>query len=231
MKIGIVVFPGTWSDRDCKQALNNIPNTKSSYLWHKDSNVGDVEAIILPGGFSHGDYLRAGAIAQFSPIMKEVACFAKKGFPILGICNGFQILCEAKLLPGTLIRNRDLKFKCCDTYLKSSTRSKFSSLIYNSQVLKIPISHGEGNYQAYPNTIKALFENDQVVFRYCSKEGYVDEDSNPNGSVDNIAGITNIEGNVLGMMPHPERSSSLDLGSEDGNLIFRSMVESFSQAV
>ena len=231
MKIGIVVFPGTWSDRDCKQALNNIPNTKSSYLWHKDSNVGDVEAIILPGGFSHGDYLRAGAIAQFSPIMQEVACFAKKGFPILGICNGFQILCESKLLPGTLIRNRDLKFKCCDTYLKSSTRSKFSSLIYNSQVLKIPISHGEGNYQAYPNTIKALFENDQVVFRYCSKEGYVDEDSNPNGSVDNIAGITNIEGNVLGMMPHPERSSSLDLGSEDGNLIFRSMVESFSQAV
>lgn len=231
MKIGIVVFPGTWSDRDCKQALNNIPNTKSSYLWHKDRNVGDVEAIILPGGFSHGDYLRAGAIAQFSPIMKEVACFAKKGFPILGICNGFQILCESKLLPGTLIRNRDLKFKCCDTYVKSSTKSKFSSVIYNSQVLKIPISHGEGNYQAYPNTIKSLFENDQVVFRYCSKEGYIDEDSNPNGSVDNIAGITNIQGNVLGMMPHPERSSSLDLGSKDGNLIFRSMVESFSQTV
>ena len=232
MKCGVVVFPGSNCDSDCFHILKHVFKLGTEWIWHKgDVDLSRFDLVVLPGGYSYGDYLRAGAIAQFSKVMKEVVRFAGSGRMVLGICNGFQILCESKLLPGTLIRNRDLKFKCCDTYLKSSTRSKFSSLIYNSQVLKIPISHGEGNYQAYPNTIKSLFENDQVVFRYCSKEGYVDEDSNPNGSVDNIAGITNIEGNVLGMMPHPERSSSLDLGSEDGNLIFRSMVESFSQAV
>tara|TARA_B110000438_G_scaffold52759_1_gene52969 strand:- start:406 stop:1092 length:687 start_codon:yes stop_codon:yes gene_type:complete len=228
MNFGIVVFPGTWSDRDCDFALKSIDGINTSYLWHKETNVKGIDAIVLPGGFSHGDYLRAGAIASHSPIMKEIVSLSKKGMPVIGICNGFQILCESGLLPGALIRNKSLKFKCCDVHLKTNLTTNFSKKIKKDSIIKIPISHGEGNYQASNEDLDSLKNNDQILFTYCSKDGDQGAQNNPNGSALNIAGITNIQGNVLGMMPHPERSSSLELGSEDGNLIFESMFNSFS---
>ena len=227
MNIGIIVFPGTWSDRDCEFALSSFTKTKTSFLWHKENIPNDIDAIILPGGFSHGDHLRAGAIARFSPIMRDVVEFNKIGKPIIGICNGFQILCESKILPGALIKNRDLKFNCSTVNIKSSFSKKFTSQIPQDKILKIPISHGEGNYQADKKTLDILEDNNQIAFQYCSENGKVSDEFNPNGSLNNIAGIINKSGNVLGMMPHPERSSSLDLGSDDGNLIFKSMIESF----
>tara|TARA_B100001029_G_scaffold175492_1_gene177023 strand:- start:6378 stop:7061 length:684 start_codon:yes stop_codon:yes gene_type:complete len=226
MNVGIIVFPGTWSDRDCKFALSSFKKVQSFYIWHKDSIPKNIDAIILPGGFSHGDHLRAGAIAQFSPVMKDVTKFNHEGRPIIGICNGFQILCESGILPGALIRNRNLKFNCSFVNLKSNKSQIFTSLIPKNKILKIPISHGEGNYQADDNTLDTILENNQIAFQYCTESGLINNESNPNGSINNIAGIVNKNGNVLGMMPHPERSCSIDLGSEDGNLIFKSMISS-----
>ena len=224
-KFGIIIFPGTWSDKDCYYAINNILNNEARYIWHKETNVDDLDCLVLPGGFSYGDYLRPGAIARFSPIMKEIINFAKKGKPIIGICNGFQILCEAKLLPGILLPNDVLEFRCTTTYLKvQNSNSIFTNECNENDILNIPISHGEGNYFANEDTIKDLEENKRILFKYSSVSGNITKSANPNGSTNNIAGIINKQGNVLGMMPHPERSCEKSLGSEDGNLIFKSIM-------
>ena len=224
-KFGIIIFPGTWSEKDCYYAINNILNNEARYIWHKETNVDDLDCLVLPGGFSYGDYLRPGAIARFSPIMKEIINFAKKGKPIIGICNGFQILCEAKLLPGILLPNDVLEFRCTTTYLKvQNSNSIFTNECNENDILNIPISHGEGNYFANEDTIKDLEENKRILFKYSSVSGNITKSANPNGSANNIAGIINNQGNVLGMMPHPERSCEKSLGSEDGNLIFKSIM-------
>lgn len=227
MKFGIVVFPGSNCDHDAYRAAKHVMNQDARFIWHKDSSIGDADVVILPGGFAHGDYLRTGAIARFSPVMKDVVRFAKNGGTVIGICNGFQILLEAGMLPGAMLRNSSLKFVCKFIYLRVENAStRFTSECGEGEVLKIPIAHGEGNYFASRETIESLQENDQIVFRYCSKSGEIDEASNPNGSLLNIAGITNKEGNVMGMMPHPERAVEPPLGSADGRKIFQSMVES-----
>jgi len=224
-KFGIIIFPGTWSDKDCYYAINNILNNEARYIWHKETNIDDIDCLVLPGGFSYGDYLRPGAIARFSPVMKEIISFAKKGKPIIGICNGFQILCEAKLLPGILLPNDVLEFRCTTTYLKvQNSNSIFTNECNENDILNIPISHGEGNYFANEDTIKDLEENKRILFKYSSVSGNITKSANPNGSANNIAGIINNQGNVLGMMPHPERSCEKSLGSEDGNLIFKSIM-------
>ena len=224
-KFGIIIFPGTWSDKDCYYAINNILNNEARYIWHKETNIDDIDCLVLPGGFSYGDYLRPGAIARFSPVMKEIINFAKKGKPIIGICNGFQILCEAKLLPGILLPNDVLEFRCTTTYLKvQNSNSTFTNECNENDILNIPISHGEGNYFANEDTIKDLEENKRILFKYSSISGNITKSANPNGSANNIAGIINNQGNVLGMMPHPERSCEKSLGSEDGNLIFKSIM-------
>ena len=224
-KFGIIIFPGTWSDKDCYYAINNILQYEARYIWHKETNIDDIDCLVLPGGFSYGDYLRPGAIARFSPVMKEIINFAKKGKPIIGICNGFQILCEAKLLPGILLPNDVLEFRCTTTYLKvQNSNSIFTNECNENDILNIPISHGEGNYFANEDTIKDLEENKRILFKYSSVSGEITKSANPNGSANNIAGIINNQGNVLGMMPHPERSCEKSLGSEDGNLIFKSIM-------
>jgi len=224
-KFGIIIFPGTWSDKDCYYAINNILQYEARYIWHKETNIDDIDCLVLPGGFSYGDYLRPGAIARFSPVMKEIINFAKKGKPIIGICNGFQILCEAKLLPGILLPNDVLEFRCTTTYLKvQNSNSIFTNECNENDILNIPISHGEGNYFANEDTIKDLEENKRILFKYSSVSGNITKSANPNGSANNIAGIINNQGNVLGMMPHPERSCEKSLGSEDGNLIFKSIM-------
>ena len=224
-KFGIIIFPGTWSDKDCYYAINNILQHEARYIWHKETNIDDIDCLVLPGGFSYGDYLRPGAIARFSPVMKEIISFAKKGKPIIGICNGFQILCEAKLLPGILLPNDVLEFRCTTTYLKvQNSNSIFTNECNENDILNIPISHGEGNYFANEDTIKDLEENKRILFKYSSVSGNITKSANPNGSANNIAGIINNQGNVLGMMPHPERSCEKSLGSEDGNLIFKSIM-------
>jgi phosphoribosylformylglycinamidine synthase len=225
MKFGILVFPGTWSDRDCYDALVNALGQEAEYMWHKDTDVSRFDALVLPGGFAHGDYLRTGAIARFSPVMASVQEFASAGRPVIGICNGFQILCEAGLLPGALLRNNHLQFRCQWTHLRvERTDTLFSNRCAPGQVLRVPISHGEGNYFADPDTLADLEAHNQIVFRYCDPTGAITPDANPNGSIHNIAGILNRAGNVLGMMPHPERASSDLLGGADGNLIFGSIV-------
>ena len=224
-KFGIIIFPGTWSDKDCYYAINNILNNEARYIWHKETNIDDFDCLVLPGGFSYGDYLRPGAIARFSPVMKEIINFAKKGKPIIGICNGFQILCEAKLLPGILLPNDVLEFRCTTTYLKvQNSNSIFTNECNKNDILNIPISHGEGNYFANEDTIKDLEENKRILFKYSSVSGNITKSANPNGSTNNIAGIINKKGNILGMMPHTERSCEKSLGSEDGNLIFKSIM-------
>ena len=224
-KFGIIIFPGTWSDKDCYYAINNILNNEAKYIWHKETNIDDLDCLVLPGGFSYGDYLRPGAIARFSPIMNEIINFAKTGKPIIGICNGFQILCEAKLLPGILLPNDVMEFRCTTTYLKvQNSNSIFTNECNENDILNIPISHGEGNYFANDDTIKDLEENKRILFKYSSISGNITKASNANGSTNNIAGIINKQGNVLGMMPHPERSCEKSLGSEDGNLIFKSIM-------
>ena len=224
-KFGIIIFPGTWSDKDCYYAINNILNNEARYIWHKETNIDDFDCLVLPGGFSYGDYLRPGAIARFSPVMKEIINFAKKGKPIIGICNGFQILCEAKLLPGILLPNDVLEFRCTTTYLKvQNSNSIFTNECNKNDILNIPISHGEGNYFANEDTIKDLEKNKRILFKYSSVSGNITKSANPNGSTNNIAGIINKKGNILGMMPHPERSCEKSLGSEDGNLIFKSIM-------
>jgi phosphoribosylformylglycinamidine synthase subunit PurQ / glutaminase len=227
LKFGIVVFPGTWSDRDCYYSTHNICGQKSTYVWHKDTDLSHYDCIILPGGFSYGDYLRTGAIARFSPVMESVADFAKKGKPVIGICNGFQILCEAHLLPGVLRQNDHLQYRCQWTYLKTcNTESPFTNQCRKGQVLKIPISHYEGRFYADDDTLKELEDTGRVAFRYSTPDGKVTKEANPNGALNNIAGIMNKKGNVLGMMPHPERACENILGSTDGNIIWESIIAS-----
>ena len=228
MKYGVVVFPGTWSDTDCYRVVDEVLQQEVEYVWHKDTQVADFDCLILPGGFSYGDYLRCGAIARFSPVMDSVEKFAKNGGLVIGICNGFQILCESGLLPGVLRRNDHLQFRCEWVNLRvENTDSPFSSKMLDNQVLKIPISHGEGNYFADEKTLKILEDKNQILFRYSSDKGELLQSVNPNGSLNNIAGITNEEGNVLGMMPHPERCCDPILGGDDGLLIFESIKDHF----
>ena len=224
MKFGVVVFPGTWSDKDCFYVIDQVLHQPVEYIWHKDTDLTGFDCIILPGGFSYGDYLRCGAIARFSPVMKSVEAFANAGGLVYGICNGFQILCESGLLPGVLIRNDHLQFRCEWTSLRiENSDSPFTSKAEAGQVISVPISHGEGNYFADSATLDEIEKNNQVIFRYSSPEGCIDRENNPNGSLNNIAGITNREGNGLGMMPHPERCCDPLLGSTDGEVIFRSI--------
>ena len=227
MRFGVIVFPGTWSDVDCFHVISQVLKQPVEYVWHKETDLSRFDCVILPGGFSYGDYLRAGAIARFSPIMYSVDDFAKDGGLVYGICNGFQVLCESGLLPGVLIRNSHLQFRCKWVNLRvESTASPYTTKALSGQVLQIPISHGEGNYYADDSTIRELEENGRVLFRYCDEDGEVTKSANPNGSLNNIAGITNAEGNVLGMMPHPERCCEEIVGGIDGRTIFESIVMS-----
>lgn len=224
-KFGVVVFPGSNCDHDTYYVLRKILDLDVLFLWHKQPTLENCDVIILPGGFSYGDYLRTGAIARFSPIMKEVIKFANTGGYVFGICNGFQILLEAGLLPGIMIRNQALNFVCKDIYLKVENKTTvFTKDLVGQKSLKIPIAHGEGNYFADEKTLAELEANNQIAFRYCTNEGTVVDSANPNGSSKNIAGIVNKNGNILGMMPHPERSSDAVLGKTDGSLIFKSLV-------
>ena len=224
-KFGIVVFPGSNCDHDTYYVLRKVMDQDAIFLWHKQTSLEDCDVIILPGGFSYGDYLRTGAIARFSPIMNEVVKFANNGGYVFGICNGFQILLETGILPGVMIKNESLNFVCKDVYLKIENKNTtYTKGIQEKPVLKIPIAHGEGNYFADENTLNELEENNQIVFRYCNKQGNIEMSANPNGSIMNIAGIINKKGNVLGMMPHPERSSDSVLGKTDGSLIFSAIV-------
>jgi len=225
MRFGIIIFPGTWSDRDCYYSLNDILKQKVDYIWHKETDLSGYDCVVLPGGFSYGDYLRPGAIARFSPVMSSLETFASQGKLVIGICNGFQILCESGLLPGVLLRNVHLEYRCQWTHLKVENKSTaFTSQCRNGQTLKIPISHYEGNYYADDATIAELEAGGRVVFRYSTPTGRVSASANPNGSLHNIAGIINKEGNVLGMMPHPERACEALLGSVDGNVIWGSII-------
>ncbi len=231
MRFAILVFPGTWSDTDCHYAVSGVLGQEAGYVWHKSADLTGYDAVIVPGGFSYGDYLRAGAIARFSPVMAEVQEFAAAGRPVIGICNGFQILCEAGLLPGALRRNGHLQYRCQWTHLRTERAdTPFSSRCRTAQPLAVPVSHGEGSYYADDATVAQLEEQGRVLFRYCEADGAVTEGANPNGSVSNIAGIISEGGNVLGMMPHPERSCEQLLGSDDGNLIFGSIIDAVSGA-
>ena len=226
MKIGVVVFPGSNCDHDCQHVLKDVLGQYVEMIWHKETLLAGLDAIVLPGGFSYGDYLRTGAIARFSPVMGAVKQFADNGGLVLGICNGFQILLEAGLLPGAMLRNTSLNFICKDVYVRvENAATPFTSRCKPGQVLKIPIAHADGNYYTDEVTRSQIKANAQIVFRYCDAEGRVSEVANPNGSLDNIAGIRNAAGNVLGMMPHPERCSEDVLGGHDGRLIFESMLD------
>lgn len=230
MKVAVIVFPGSNCDHDAYFAFKKILNVDTEFVWHKESNLDAYDIIVLPGGFSYGDYLRCGAIAQFSPVMKSVVQGAKKGKLIIGICNGFQILTETGLLPGALIKNDNRKFVCKDVLLRvENTNSKFTNLCETGELITIPIAHGEGNYYCDNNTLDELVLNDQIVFRYVDEFGINNDKSNPNGSKDNIAGIINKKGNVLGMMPHPERNAEQMVGNADGQKILKSMLNSFVQ--
>ena len=225
MKFGVVIFPGSNCDEDIIYVLEKIMGQQVVRLWHKDHDLQGADFIVLPGGFSFGDYLRSGAIARFSPIMQEVIQFAAKGGYVLGVCNGFQILTEAGLLDGALLHNEDRKFICRNIYLKSQTsNSLVTSQIDLQRVLKVPIAHGEGNYFAEADVLKSLYDNDRILFKYCDEAGNITKDSNPNGSLDNIAGICNAERNVFGFMPHPERASDALVANEDGLAIFESIL-------
>jgi len=226
VKIGVVTFPGSNCDYDCYKAVQEALDAEAVYLWHKEHDLQGVDAVFLPGGFSYGDYLRAGAIAAHSPIMREVIAFANAGGPVAGICNGFQILCESGLLPGALMRNRSLKFRSRPVFLRvERAEAPFTSEYTVGEVLRIPIAHGEGCYTADADVLDQLEAEGRVVFRYCDREGEITADANPNGAARNIAGIVNAAGNVLGMMPHPERAVDLALGSVDGAGLFRSLAE------
>ncbi len=229
MKFGIVVFPGTWSDGDCYHVTKSVLGQDSRYIWHTDTDLSDLDCVVLPGGFSYGDYLRTGSIARFSPVMNELQRFIDEGRLVIGICNGFQILCESGMLPGALIRNNCVQFRCewVNLRVEDSTNS-FASQCETGQVLKVPISHGEGNYYADQETINSILDDNQIVFRYCDEFGEVTAESNPNGSLNNIAGIINKNRNVLGMMPHPERCCEAELGGKDGLYIFESIMKNFS---
>lgn len=226
-RIAVLVFPGSNCDHDAYHATRHVFGQDARFVWHKEQSLGDVDLVIVPGGFSYGDYLRSGAIARFSPIMKDVVRFANDGGLVLGVCNGFQVLCEAGLLPGALIRNADLRFVCRDVHLRAeNVETPFTNQMTEGEVLRVPIAHGDGNYEADEATLEELEESGRVVFRYCEADGTVSSAANPNGSANNIAGIINETGNVLGMMPHPERcvEGILGGGRADGAKVFRSVL-------
>jgi len=225
MNFGVVIFPGTWSDCDFHYVIGEVLHQPVRYVWHRDANLADFDCLILPGGFSYGDYLRAGAVAGRSPVVEALPEFTARGGLVLGSCNGFQILCEARLLPGALMRNECLQYRCQSTHLiVENADTAFTRSMRPGQVLKMPISHGEGKYHADAETIRALKAKNQIVFRYCTENGRVAKEANPNGSMDNIAGVINEEGTVLGLMRHPERAAEAAVGGTDGTLIFHSIL-------
>ncbi|MSO29899.1 MAG: phosphoribosylformylglycinamidine synthase subunit PurQ [Acidobacteria bacterium] len=227
MRFSVIVFPGSNCDEDAYHAAKNVLGEQAEYVWHKDTDLKGADVVVLPGGFAHGDYLRTGAMARFSPIMREVEAFAARGGPVLGICNGFQILLEAGLLTGAMLRNRGLKFRCEQVHLRvEQTDTPFTSACRKGQVLQLPIAHGEGNYFAEPDVIARLEQNRQVIFRYTNAAGEVTDAANPNGSAAAVAGLCNEARNVVGLMPHPERACESILGSADGLVIFESVVQS-----
>lgn len=231
MKFGVIVFPGSNCDHDAYHVISKHVGQPVDFIWHRDTDLSSYDAVIIPGGFSYGDYLRAGALARFSPVMNSVKEFAAQGNLVLGICNGFQILCEAGLLPGALIRNRDLHFICEHMNVRvESTNTPFTHELKRAAVLKMPIAHAEGNYVCDDATLSQLLRDDRVIFRYCDADGQVNDASNPNGSRDNIAGICNRERNVMGLMPHPERACEDLLGSSDGRDVFRSLAGTLAVA-
>ena len=224
MKFGVVIFPGSNCDMDMIYVLESILKKEVVKLWHKDTNLQECDFIILPGGFSFGDYLRSGAIAKFSPIMKEIIGFANAGGFVMGICNGFQILCETGLLPGALLHNTNHKFICKNIHLKTISDNSILTNMIGDKSLKMPIAHGEGRYFAEAKTIAELETNDQILFKYCNENGEVTKEANPNGSINNIAGVCNKDRNVFGMMPHPERASDIELKSTNGRKLFESIL-------
>lgn len=226
MKFGIVVFPGSNCDRDIFMVTDGILNQPTRMIWHQETDINDIDIVIIPGGFSYGDYLRCGAIARFSPVMKSIVSHTKRGKFVLGICNGFQILTEVGLLPGALTRNRNLHFICDRVSVKVEQNNSVWTKNYQSaQVVCLPIAHGEGNYYADEDTLKQLEDNGQILFRYCDEKGEINPETNPNGSCSNIAGIMNPQGNILGMMPHPERASDITLGFSDGKNLFTGLLD------
>jgi phosphoribosylformylglycinamidine synthase len=228
MKFGIIVFPGSNCELDCQWVLKHVLGQEAELVWHKEKELKDYDCLILPGGFAHGDYLRTGAIARFSPVMRAVECHAKDGGLVLGICNGLQILCEAGLLPGALLRNTSLSFICRYVHIRvENLATPFTVACRTGQVLKVPINHNEGRYYADPDTLRRLNDNGQVVFRYSTPGGEITDAVNPNGSLENIAGVSNAGRNVLGLMPHPERASEGLLGSADGRVLFESILTYF----
>jgi len=230
MNFGVLQFPASNCDQDALHVLKNVMGHSARFIWHKQASLGDVDAVVIPGGFSYGDYLRTGAIARFSPVMGAVQTFAANGGLVLGICNGFQILCEAGLLPGALIRNRSLQFRCEHVFIRTETTdSPFTKQIPAGKLLRRPIAHGEGCYFADEVTLAKLKTNNQILWRYVNAHGEPTEVANPNGSLDNIAGICNESRNIVGLMPHPERASEAILGSADGRLIFESLIHALEQ--
>ena len=225
MRFAVLQFPGSNCDQDCVHVLGNVLGQDADYLWHKEESIGDADAVVVPGGFSYGDYLRTGSIAQFSPVMNAVKAFASAGGLVIGICNGFQILCETGLLPGALVRNRSLQFRCETIFLKIPTAdSPFTSEVPEGRLLRVPIAHGEGCYFADDEALAKLQADDQILFQYATETGDLTDEANPNGSLLNIAGICNKGRNVCGMMPHPERASENVLGADDGRRVFESML-------
>jgi phosphoribosylformylglycinamidine synthase len=225
MNFGVVIFPGTWSDCDFHYVISEVLHQPVRYVWHRDANLADFDCLILPGGFSYGDYLRAGAVAGRSPVVEALPEFTARGGLVLGSCNGFQILCEARLLPGALMRNECLQYRCQSTHLLvENAETSFTRSLRQGQVLTMPISHGEGKYHADAETLRRLRAKNQIVFRYCTEDGRIAKEANPNGSLDNIAGVINEEGTVLGLMPHPERAAEAAVGGTDGTLIFHSIL-------
>jgi phosphoribosylformylglycinamidine synthase I len=229
MRFAVVVFPGSNCDHDAYHAVKHVLGAEAAFVWHKETDLGGADVVILPGGFSHGDYLRTGAIARFSPVMAAVGRFAAAGGPVIGICNGFQILLEAGLLPGAMLRNRGLKFLCEHVHLRvERTDTPFTTLATEGQVLTMPIAHGDGNYYAPPEVLAQLEADGRVVFRYAEPDGRITDAANPNGSLNNIAGICNAARNVVGLMPHPERACEAAIGSADGLVVLRSVVASLT---
>lgn len=230
MKFGVLIFPGSNCDHDMIYVLRDILNQEVVELWHKDTDLQDCDAIAVPGGFTYGDYLRSGALVCFSPIMKKVVEFAHNGGLVFGVCNGFQILCEAGLLPGTLLHNENQKFICKNQYIKvENTDTAMTMFVDKDKALKIPIAHGQGRYYAPDSTLQEMLQNGQIVWRYCDEDGKLNQKANPNGSVMNIAGVCNVEKNVFGMMPHPERAADPELKNTHGLIIFKSMIEYFNE--
>ncbi|MBN2385177.1 phosphoribosylformylglycinamidine synthase subunit PurQ [bacterium] len=228
MHFTVIVFPGTNCDHDCYYVLSQVFHQQVNYVWHNDRTLGQTDCVIVPGGFSYGDYLRSGAIARFSPIMEAVQDFAEKGGLVLGICNGFQILLEAGLLPGAMLRNRTLRFICKDVHLRTeNNQTIFTRALTEGQVITVPIAHMDGNYFAEPDVLTDMKQHNQIIFRYCDLQGNVTEEANPNGSIEHIAGIINKRGNIFSLMPHPERCCENVLGNSDGRFIFESILDNY----